>query len=280
MRGGFPPPCRIFFPYQKSKQSSGVIARVTALLLAIATVFLSLSLVFIMSGTPEACAADGDEDSSLAKGQEKWNKEMPMSKAHDGQPRPQDVNEGLQVIHKSQPAPDRTMQRFYMLMIPLQKQGKQNQDGQEAGNKGNQNNYNPKKPQHPPVPVRNSDYGKISKLATDLVEQVGGAPQQKIAAAVANMQGQQQGAGDASQRGAINALQEYFPIIITGNPNVANEGAGGGIGHSAQPFRPLSQAIGMVQHVPPLLPANGALAAIAGRSALAHEKHVFPIHQS
>ncbi len=126
-------------------------------------------------------------------------------------PRPKDTNEGQEVIHKSQPAPDRTMQQFYMLTVPIEKQGKQNQDGQEAGNKGNQKNYDPKKPQHPKIPVRDSDYGKLSKLATDLIEQVGGAPQQKLAGAVANMQGQQQGAGDAAQRGAINRPARILP---------------------------------------------------------------------
>ncbi len=174
---------------------------------------------------------------------------MPLSKAHDSQQRPQDVNEGENVIHESQPAPDRTMQRFYLITSPLEKQGKQNQDGQEAGNKGNQNNYNPRKPQHPPVPVRDSDKGKMSSLGAKLIEEVGGAPQQKVSAAVANMQGQQQGAGDASQNAALNALAEYMPMIVAGNVNVANEAAGGGIGNSAQPFRPLPQAIGMVQHM-------------------------------
>jgi hypothetical protein len=259
---------------KKANKTAALVAQVTALFLAITVVFFSLSFLFLLGGSTEALAADGDDDSSPAKAQERWNKEMPLSKAHDGQPRPQDVNEGLQVIHKSQPAPDRTMQRFYMLVMPLQKQGKQNQDGQEAGNKGNQNNYNPRKPQHPPIPVRNSDYGKLSKLASDLFEQVGGAPQQKMAAAVANMQGQQQGAGDAAQRGAINALQEYFPMIIAGNPNVANEGAGGGIGHSSQPFRPLSQAIGMVQHMYHHCYLPMALLLLLPGAALLHMKNM------
>ncbi len=172
-----------------------------------------------------------------------------MSKTHDGQPRPDSSLTGQAIIHMSQPAPDRTMQHFYMIMFQPQKQGKQNQQGQEGGNKGNQNNYNPNKPQYPPVPAGNAHGGKISKTKTDLIEQVGGAPQQKIAAAIANMQGQQQGAGDAGQNAGINALKEYIPMIVAGNVNVANEAAGGGIGNSGQPWRPLPQAIGMVQHM-------------------------------
>lgn len=217
-----------------------------AVILAVTVAISLISLISIQTG---ALAADGDRNTSLRDQQRRWNRDMPLSKAHDAQNRPQDVNEGENSIHESQPAPDRTMQRMYLITSPMEKQGKQNQDGQEAGNKGNQNNYNPRKPQFPPVPVRDSDKGKMSKLATDLVEQVGGAPQQKIAAAIANMQGQQQGAGDASQNAAINALQEYMPMIVAGNVNVANEAAGGGIGHSDQPFRSLPQAIGMVQHM-------------------------------
>lgn len=223
--------------------------RASMLPAVILAVTVAISLISLISTQTGALAADGDRNTSLRDQQRRWNRDMPLSKAHDAQNRPQDVNEGENSIHESQPAPDRTMQRMYLITSPMEKQGKQNQDGQEAGNKGNQNNYNPRKPQFPPVPVRDSDKGKMSKLATDLVEQVGGAPQQKIAAAIANMQGQQQGAGDASQNAAINALQEYMPMIVAGNVNVANEAAGGGIGHSDQPFRSLPQAIGMVQHM-------------------------------
>lgn len=172
-----------------------------------------------------------------------------MSKLHNSQPRPDSPLNGLQVIHKSQPAPDRTMQQFYLIMQPIQKQNKMNQAGNEAGNKGYQQNFDPRKPRHPMVPLRDSDEGTFSKLIGDLTEQIGGSPQQKIPAAIANMQGQQQGAGDASQNAANNALEEYIPMIAAGNVNVANEAAGAGGAHSAQPFRPLPQAIGMVQRM-------------------------------
>lgn len=232
------------------KKASGSVTRIFALLLAVAAVMASLSMFFLIAGSTQAYAEDGDFDASLAKMQQKWNKDMPMSKKHDSQPRPDSNAAGEAIIHQSQPAPDRTMQRFYLIQFQPQKQRKQNQQGNEAGNKGYQQNFDPKKPEHPDgIPARNSDTGKLSKCATELCEQIGGAPQQKIPGALANMQGQQQGAGDAGQRANINALKEYMPMIIAGNVNVANEAAGGGIGNSGQPWRPLSQAIGMVQHM-------------------------------
>lgn len=231
------------------KKASGITARIAALFTGVVVVMASLSILFLLAGSSEALAEDGDDNSSLAKQQKKWDQEFPMSKKHNSQPRPDANAAGEAIIHESQPAPDRTMQRHYMIMFQPQKQRKQNQQGQEAGNKGYQGNYDPKKPKFPRVDAGNEHEGDTGKTQTDLVEQLGLSPQQKIPGALANMQGQQQGAGDAAQRANINALKEYIPMIIAGNVNVANEAAGGGIGHSSQPWRPLSQAIGMVQHM-------------------------------
>ncbi len=231
------------------KKASGTTARLAALFAGVVVVMASLSILFLLAGSTEALAEDGDEDSSLGKMQKTWDKTNPLSKKHNSQPRPDANADAEMVIHESQPAPDRTMQRYYLLQFMPQKQRKQNEQGKEAGNKGHQQNYDPNKPKYPAVPAGDGHEGGMNKETADVWEQIGLAPQQKIPGALANMQGQQQGAGDAGQNANINALKEYIPMIVAGNVNVANEAAGGGIGNSAQPWRPLSQAIGMVQHM-------------------------------
>lgn len=211
--------------------------------------FLVLVAVSLILPTIASSAnAQARRQTSLKYHQKFWNDANPLSKKHDQQPRPDANCDGDPVIHMSRPAPDRTMQRFYIFTMPPQKQRKQNEKGKQGGNKGHENNYTPKEPEYPEGREKeNRDEGDMSEKGVDMFTQIAGAPQQHMPSAVANMMGQAQGAGDASQNGALEALEDYIPMILMGNVNVANEGAGGGRGNGAQAFRPLSTAIGMVQ---------------------------------
>ncbi len=177
-----------------------------------------------------------------------YNQNNPISALHDSQPRPDANCEGNPYIHESKPAPDRTKFRDYTLTIELSKQRKKNNEGSNTGNKGYQNNFDRRKPRYREVPANNAQLGAGGKYATDAGVQIGGAPQQAMPNAVSDMQGQMQGAGDAMQNGNCDALTDYIPMLLAGNINVANEAAGSS-GSTRAPFRPVSQAIGMVQQM-------------------------------
>lgn len=207
--------------------------------------FALLTLLVIAScATAEVAFARGG--GSLTDRQKEWNKNNPISALHDQQPRPDANCEGNAYCHESKPAPDRTKMGDYRLMIELSKQRKKNTEGSNTGNKGYQSNFDKRKPRYNPIPAKNAQLGAGAKYATDAGVQIGGAPQQAIPNAVSDMQGQMQGAGDAMQNGNCDALTDYIPMLLAGNINVANEAVGTS-GSTRAPFRPVSQAIGMVQ---------------------------------
>ena len=208
--------------------------------------FAVVALMVIMWGavSQDALAA-GD---SLKLRQDRWNKDHPLSRLHDGQPRPDANCEGTPYIHESKPAPDRTRLRDYTLTIELQKQRKKNQEGSNTGNKGYQNNFTKEQPTYQRVPAGNPQQAKAADNAVDQFVSIGGAPQQALPNAVSDMQGQMQAAGDAMQNGNCDALSDYIPMLLAGNINVANEAVGTS-GSTRAPFRPVSQAIGMVQQM-------------------------------
>ncbi len=183
---------------------------------------------------------------SLEEMEKAWGNRNPISKQHNGQPRPNANMQGDPYIHESKPAPDRTKMRDYRLQINLTDHHKQNASGGPTGNKGYENYFNQERPNYPNIPATKRAYAKASKSGGLLTEQVGGAPQQGVKNAVSDMQGQMQGAGDAMQNANIRCLEDYIPLLLAGNINVANEAAGSD-GSTRAPFRPVSQAIGMVQ---------------------------------
>lgn len=208
--------------------------------------FALLSTVFAIvcvAGT----AAIAEPETSNSDRQKDWNKRNQLSKTHDGQPRPDSNCKGDPYVHESKPAPDRTMQRNYRLMINLENQRKKNTQGNESAQKGYQNFYDQEKGNYPiPQAVRNSRMSMAQRAFSKQFAQIAGAPQQGATNAVTDMQGQMQGAGDAMQNANNHALEEYIPMLIAGNINVANEAVGTD-GDTRAPFRPVSQAIGMVQ---------------------------------
>lgn len=212
---------------------------------------LVIAVVVLFSAFAPQVQAKGDDDTGLGnpiKGaQALWDKDHPKSKRHNTQPRPDANADASNVVHESQPSPDRTQQRRYFFSMPAEKQRKKNQEGGAAGNKGNQNNRDIEDPKYNPVPAGNRFEAEAVNFGMSAFEQIGLAPQQQIPAAIAEMQSQQQGAGDAAQNASLNALDEYIPMVLAGNINVANEAAGSGGVSTRAPFRTLSQAIGMVQ---------------------------------
>ncbi|MBC8000093.1 MAG: hypothetical protein IAF58_19215 [Leptolyngbya sp.] len=207
-------------------------------------------VTLISVGTSRALAAGDDTGLGNPTGghQARWNRDNPESGMHDGQPRPDANCASSPVLHESRPAPDRTQQRTYRFSIPAERQRRRNNAGGAAGNGGYQNIRNREDPRYQPVPAGNALHAAAATLGVDMFQQIGGAPQQQLPSAIADMQGQAQGAGDAAQNASLNALDEYIPMIIAGNINVANE-ATGTSGSTRAPFRPVSQAIGMVQQM-------------------------------
>ncbi len=207
---------------------------------------LTLLVIAFCANTESAFAQR--PQTSLTGYQGLWNKGNPISAMHDNQPRPDANCEGNPYIHESKPAPDRTKFRDYTLTIELSKQRKKNTEGGNTGNKGYQNNFDKRKGRYPEVPAKNAQLAAGAKYGTEAGIQIGGAPQQAMPNAVSDMQGQMQGAGDAMQNGNCDALTDYIPMLLAGNINVANEAAGSS-GSTRAPFRPVSQAIGMVQQM-------------------------------
>ncbi|MCC7531472.1 MAG: hypothetical protein IT342_23415 [Candidatus Melainabacteria bacterium] len=201
-------------------------------------------LVIAFCATAEGAFARGG--GAQWQRQQEWNKTHPLSALHDAQPRPDSNCEGTAYCHESKPAPDRTRLRDYRLMIELSKQRKKNQQGSNTGNKGYQNNFTKEKPKFPEDPAGNPQQAEAAVNSVEQGAQIGGAPQQALPNAVSDMQGQMQAAGDAMQNGNCDALTDYIPMLLAGNINVANEAVGTS-GSTRAPFRPVSQAIGMVQ---------------------------------
>ncbi len=205
-------------------------------------------LMVIMFGAVAQDALAQRQGNSLTQQQRRWNQDHPLSALHDAQPRPDSNCEGTPYVHESKPAPDRTRLRDYTLTIEMMKQRKKNQEGSNTGNKGYQNNFTKEQPTYPRTPAGNPQQALAADNATTQQVAIGGAPQQAIPNAVSDMQGQMQAAGDAMQNGNCDALSDYIPMLLAGNINVANE-AVGTTGSTRAPFRPVSQAIGMVQQM-------------------------------
>ncbi|MBA3858162.1 MAG: hypothetical protein C0507_14755 [Cyanobacteria bacterium PR.3.49] len=208
-------------------------------------IFALLTMLVMVS----CSAALADPTSPIRGLHDLWGKTNPLSRLHDGQPRPDANTQGTPYTHESKPAPDRTKLRDYRLIIELERQRKKNTPGGPTGNKGYENYFNQEKPNYPNVPARNGPYAKAAISVGSMVEQIGGAPQQGVNSAITDMQGQMQGAGDAMQNANIRCLEDYIPMLLAGNINVANEAAGSTSINTRAPFRPVSEAIGMVQQM-------------------------------
>jgi len=211
-------------------------------------IFALLFLLVLLGSLSATAVFAGPEDTPVSRLHRLWGQDNPLSPLHDGQPRPDSNTQGTPYTHESKPSPDRTRLRDYRLQIQLENQRKKNTPGGPTGNKGYENYFNREKPKYPNIPATNRQYADAAISVGNLVEQIGGAPQQGVNNAITDMQGQMQGAGDAMQNANIRCLEDYIPMLLAGNINVANE-AVGTTGDTRAPFRPVSQAIGMVQQM-------------------------------
>lgn len=180
--------------------------------------------------------------------QQAWNSMNPKSAQNDAsqtrQPDPSNPND----YYVSLPSADRTMRQMFVELVPGQDQNKKNCPGGQCDSQGQQGNYDQLKPQEPPQPVTAGGYARAAEYKEQIEAQVGDSPEAAAGAAKAGMQSQCQGAGEAGAAGSVEGLEQALMVMFlpTSTVNVANE-ASGTPGSTLTPFRPLSQAIWMVQ---------------------------------
>jgi len=180
--------------------------------------------------------------------QQAWNAMNPKSAENDAaqqrQPDPTNPND----YYVSLPSADRTMRQVFVELVAGQDQKNKNCPGGECENKGQEGNYNQLKPQEPPQPITAGGYARAAEFKQQVMSQVGNSPEAAAGAAKAGMQSQCQGAGEAGAAGTVEGLEQALMVMFlpTSTINIANEAAGTP-GSTLTPFRPLSQAIWMVQ---------------------------------
>lgn len=199
---------------------------------------------------PSYCDPPLEDTPSLSEQEAEHNAD-PVNAAnalYDAQPRPPSNTAGTPAVHRSRPAPDKTQWEARHESIGLTKQHTENLPAAPMGNVGWNNIYDLSSPQHPPTPLTNANFAAMAMTWADAALAVGTAPQSQIVSAVSNMQTQLQGAANAEAAGSINALKEALAVLAGSNINVANEASGRPVDIKA-PFRPVSQAIWMVQQM-------------------------------
>lgn len=181
--------------------------------------------------------------------QKAWNAMNPKSAKNDAcqqrQPDPSNPNQ----LYVSLPSADRTMRQVFVETIAGQDQKNKNcKGGGGCDTKGQEGNFNEVKPQLPPIKATNEGLGKAADYEEQVRQQVGNSPEAAADKAKASGQSQCQGAGEAGAAGTVEGLEQALMVMFlpTSTINVANE-ATGTPGSTLTPFRPLSQAIWMVQ---------------------------------
>lgn len=181
--------------------------------------------------------------------QQAWNKMYEKSAKNDAcqqrQPDPSDPTE----LYVSLPSADRTMRQMFIENIAGQDQKNKNCPGSNGcANKGQEGNFNELEPQLPPTKATNDAFGKAANFEESVRQQVGNSPEAAADKAKAGMQSQCQGAGEAGAAGTVEGLEQALMVMFMpmSTINIANEAAGTP-GSTLTPFRPLSQAIWMVQ---------------------------------
>lgn len=207
----------------------------------------AVAILLAMSLVP-GTAALAAPNTALRDHQTEYDKLRADDKLYESQNRQNSNPPGTATIHESRPSPDRTIRRQYRFELPMEKQQKTNPDGQVVGPDGQQKIHTRESPKHPESPATNGKYADAINAWQKAFVQIHMSPESQGRAAAAAMQSQQQGAGDATQSASLDLLDESLNIIITACPNVANE-ATGTPGNSEAPFKPISQAIWMVQQM-------------------------------
>lgn len=215
----------------------------------IAVVASVCALSFIAS--PVFSQQTPNDKSSLADQQKTHNETNEKSKTNDQcQGRQSCGPQDAQDIYYSLPSYDRTMRNVYIVPIPGQAQEKKNCEGGNCPTQGQQGEFNKTQGQAPETPLTNAGANKIMGEWANFQTELQNSPQMQAKKATAGMQSQAQGAAESGAKGSCDALEQVVAILFspTATLNVANE-AVGTPGTTLTPFRPISQAIWMVQRM-------------------------------
>lgn len=183
--------------------------------------------------------------------QQAWNAMNPMSALNDASEQRQEDPANANELYFSLPSADRTMRQVFVEQIAGQSQNKKNcPGGSGCDSKGQEGNFNTLQPKTPPTKALNSVVGLAEEYGNQVGTQVGNSPESAAQKAKAGMQSQCQGAGEAGAAGTVEGLEQALMVMFLpmSTINIANEAAGTP-GTTLTPFRPLSQAIWMVQRM-------------------------------
>lgn len=171
------------------------------------------------------------------------------SALHDTQARPDADCDGQPAIHESRPAPDKTRRRGYRLEGGYEQQRNENPEGPaRGGNQGYEKIFFREIPKYPETRLLNSRLAMAPNWTQEEFIQIMMSPQAQLPNAVGDMQAMEQGIADATANAGLDALDDSMNLIGQGNINIANE-ASGTPGSTRTPFRPVSQAVWMVQQM-------------------------------
>lgn len=184
--------------------------------------------------------------------QQAWNAMHQRSATVDANQTRQPDGGNANSLYVSLPSADRTMQRPFVVQTPGQAQDNKNcGGGGGCSNKGQQGEYDQDlKPREPETPVKTGQWALAEQVNKENFFQDIMSPQSQASAATAAAQSQCQGAGEAGAAGTVEGLEQALMVMFLpmSTVNVANEAAGTP-GSTLTPFRPLSQAIWMVQRM-------------------------------
>lgn len=180
--------------------------------------------------------------------QEAWNKMNQMSANCDANQQRQPQGTNPNSVYLSLPTADRTMRQPFIVPMNGQSQDKKNCEGGNCSNKGEQANYDKLKPKEPPCKATTCGNAYAQEEVGQQKTQNLMSPKSQADTAKAAAQSQAQGAGEAGAAGTVEGLEQALMVMFlpTSTINIANE-ATGTPGSTLTPFRPLSQAIWMVQ---------------------------------
>ncbi len=183
--------------------------------------------------------------------QQMWNSMNQKSATCDASQQRQPEGSNPNSVYMSLPSADRTMRQPFIVPMNGQSEDKKNcPGGGPCANKGDEGNYNQLQPQEPPQEVTTGGNAKAQDFVGEQFVQNMMSPDAQAKMAAAGAQSCAQGAGEACAAGTCEGLEQALMVMFlpTATVNVANE-ASGTPGSTLTPFRPLSQAIWMVQRM-------------------------------
>ena len=189
-----------------------------------------------------------DPTTSAQYAQQMWDKANQRSAKCDASQQRQSCGDNPSEIYMSLPSADRTMRQVFVVEVAGQSEDKKNASGGSCGDKGDSANADELDAKSPAAPITAHDEETSAQQNRQEFTQEVMSPQAQGKAAKAGAQSQCQGAGEACAKGTCEGLEQALMVMFMpmSTVNVANEAAGTP-GSTLTPFRPLSQAIWMVQ---------------------------------